>query len=168
MPASSTTSAQIETHMKIVNLPIGPGEAREPFTGELVYGLGFEATVMVGIGGGIGKIGNDSNPHNPNGTWSINQTHSISYVKDGVEQIPAKSDTDVSKRSFFNYNSKGNYSSIRYRDHPGAVIGKFKTWSSTQRFSITASRDGKQYCSVSFQLDIFVDGGEKYVRWRRR
>lgn len=79
------------------------------------FGLGFTVSGKVARGG-IGKIGDDSNPENPKGRWMIYQLTSDYITASGQVQRDQSLQSDFDTRS--NYDAAGN--SFSWYDHPGS------------------------------------------------
>ena len=108
-----------------------------PSTYDGNFGLGFTVSGTVTGGGGVGKIGNDTNPDNPKGKWTMYQ-----YVSDYIE-----SNGQVLRDKLFepDLNTKSYYgagkSAFSWYDHPdsptpGKLITGYKRKMGFQGFRL--------------------------------
>lgn len=118
------------------------------------FGLGF--TVSGFAKGGIGKIGDQVNPQNPKGSWTMDQWV-WDYIQSdsGVERNDPKSRRDISLDIAYSA-TDNNFS---WYDHPdGGGSGYFRK----SNFVVNVS-NGKKYCQVEFHLIQQSTGYE--VHW---
>lgn len=124
------------------NLKNGPSVIK--YQGQDSFGLGF--TVTGRAIGGVGRIGHDSNPQNPGGSWVLEQWTASYREANGVVLRNDKAAwMDISKD--INYEAKGD--TFSYYDHPGSTRG----WGINryQNFLIKVY-NGKEYCQVAFHF----------------
>jgi hypothetical protein len=121
------------------------------------FGLGF--TVTGYAKGGIGRIGKDSNPQNPNGGWVLEQWTAAYIEKDGkLVRDDKEAWLDISQR--IPYKATGD--DFSYYDHPGASAG----WGINRynNFFIKVY-NGKEYCEVAFHFTQRQQGPGYELRW---
>jgi hypothetical protein len=135
------------------NLPNGPGEIT--VKGKQFVGLGFTVSGTTRGGGGIGRIGGQVNPANPNGEWTLDQ-YTSNYSKqngefvliDGKSQQGGQAWRDIDLKGFHFATDWTNRFS-RY-DHPSLRAGIADTYKN-QSFLIKVYR-GKENCQAEFHM----------------
>jgi RHS repeat-associated protein len=142
--------------------PNGPGTIK--WNGVPVFGLGFTVSGSVNGGGGIGHIGRDTNPDNPNGRWTMDQ-HTSNWAT--VNNHPMKVDDkpqmggpawrDISNK--INFQAPKNSNNFAWYDHPG-YPGNGWGVNRNQSFSVKVYK-GNEYCQVEFH---FVQRGST-IHW---
>ena len=108
-------------------------------------GLGF--TVAGSVNGGIGTIGYQPNPQNPNGSWTMDQWTSR-YIDDNgrVQSDNGKARRDIRLEIGFLYTAAGN--SFSWYDNPGAATPNIIR---RQNFTVSVTR-GSERCEVKFHF----------------
>ena len=145
------------------NAPNGPGTIL--YMGQTQFGLGF--TVTGYAKGGIGMIGNDTNPQNPGGVWRLEQWTAAYIEKNGtVTKNDAAAWLDISKNIPF----KATDNNFTYYDHPGhrpdPVTNSMWGVDRYNNFLIKVY-NGKEYCQVEFNF-VYRNLGPGYeIHWYR-
>lgn len=120
-------------------------------------GLGF--TVTGYVKGGIGKIGNDRNPQNPNGVWKLEQW-TAAYIRYEGRVITNDATAWLDISTDINYQANGN--TFTYYDHPGSTLG----WGIDRynNFHVKVY-NGKEYCQVEFYFIQIQQGPGYEFHW---
>jgi len=119
------------------------------------FGLGF--TVSGWVHGGIGKIGDQPNPQNPGGTWTMDQWTSR-YVAVGGQ---SQSDNYHSRRDIsVDVPHWINGDDFSWYDHPQAPASADQNLFRMQNFTVSVG-NGSETCAVSFH---FLQNGHN-IQW---
>jgi YD repeat-containing protein len=141
-------------------LPNGPSSNKT--LGYDSYGLGFTVSGKV-ASGGIGKIGDDPNPQNSKGRWSIFQLTADTITANGQVIRDQELRSDFNTQSY--YDVTGN--SFSWYDHPGSPTpgNLITSYERNMKFQVSAY-DGKHFCGVTFSA-TFTFNGQWSVHWRK-
>lgn len=135
------------------NLPNGPGEIT--VNGKQFVGLGFTVSGTTRGGGGIGRIGDQVNPANPNGQWTLDQ-YTSNYSKQNGEFVVIDGRSQQGGEAWRDIDLKGYHFATdwtnrfsRY-DHPSIRAGIADSYKN-QSFLIKVHR-GKETCQAEFHM----------------
>lgn len=130
-----------------------------PIMGQ-VYGLGFTVYGSVAAGG-IGHIGDDPNPKDPNGAWTIQQfTSAYTKINGTVVDKGGEAKKDFNSQSPHSVNNN----EFRWWDHPGVSTRGLNSFDGKYNFDVKAANGNKQI-EVKFHVRITFSNGNWSVRW---